>query len=92
MTCVTLMSLQTLTKHNCLLTDEIKNLYGCKVSVSLAFKYGGSKSTTIRDFSIPSDLNWNVLDILVMSNSVSSEVRQIIALSDKEAMDFYLCL
>lgn len=31
-------------------------------------------------------------DTLVISNSVSSEVRQITPLSDKEVLGFYLCM
>lgn len=49
------------------------------------------KNTAIRFFSVPADLNWNV-HTLVMSNSINSEGRQVITLTDKEALSFHFCL
>lgn len=81
------MSSQALTKDSGWLSDEVKIICGRYIFILLLRK-GVSKTTQPSDFfSVPVDLNWNV-HTPVMSNSINSEGRQIITLTDKEALTF----
>lgn len=81
------MSSQALTKDSGWLSDEVKIICGRYIFILLLRK-GVSKTTQPSDFfSVPADLNWNV-HTPVMSNSINSEGRQIITLTDKEALTF----
>lgn len=85
------MSSQALTRDSGWLSDEIKIIYGCKVHISSSDKKGVSKKHNHQIFFVPADLNQNA-HTLVMSNSINSEGRQIITLTDKEALSFHFCL